>query len=182
VLVPVNVWFAFSNAMFELLDKSVEAIVDQDAVVPLDFKKVLFAPILSLFQVLPAAPTNKSPVAVVPVPVPPLVAASVPVQPNVILKELRTEFVGLPPRVRVTFVSSDLVTEPAVLYEGAALDPVLLPNQVFALALLKVKLSAGVVVAVATEVVNNGDRLPEEKLVTVPGVIHVIPPVALLGT
>lgn len=34
--------------------------------------------------------------------------------------------------------------------------------------MLKLKDSAGVVVAVATEVVNNGDRLPEENEVTVP--------------
>jgi len=54
------------------------------------------------------------------------------------------------------------------LYAGAALEEVLLPNIVLAAALDKEKLRAGVVVAVATLVENNGLKLPDEKLVTEP--------------
>jgi hypothetical protein len=52
--------------------------------------------------------------------------------------------------------------------EGAALDPVKFAKIVFAAALVRLKLSAGVVVAVATEVVNRGERFPALKPVTVP--------------
>lgn len=51
---------------------------------------------------------------------------------------------------------------------GAAVDPVKFPNAVFAATLESVNVKAGVVVAVATDVVNNGDRFPEENDVTVP--------------
>ena len=51
---------------------------------------------------------------------------------------------------------------------GAAAPDVGFPNTVYAPAFDSVKLNAGVVVAVATEVVNSGDKLPDEKLVTVP--------------
>ena len=52
---------------------------------------------------------------------------------------------------------------------GPAAPPEVGPaNTRFAFCVLKEKDSAGVVVAVATEVVNNGLRLPELKLVTVP--------------
>ena len=44
----------------------------------------------------------------------------------------------------------------------------LLPKSVKAAAFDRLKLSAGVVVAVATLVVNSGERLPALKLVTVP--------------
>ena len=46
----------------------------------------------------------------------------------------------------------------------------LFPNTVPAAAFERVKVKAGVVVAVATLVVKRGDRLPELKLVTVPKV------------
>ena len=51
---------------------------------------------------------------------------------------------------------------------GVALEPVKLPKTVFAAAVERAKDSAGVLVDVATEVVNSGDRFPEETLVTVP--------------
>jgi hypothetical protein len=62
-------------------------------------------------------------------------------------------------------------------YVGAADDPVLLPKIVSAAALEIVNDRAGVVVAVATEVVNNGLKAPAEKVVTVPvvGVVQVYP-------
>ena len=53
---------------------------------------------------------------------------------------------------------------------------VLLPNTVPPAALLKLKVNAGVVVAVATDVVNRGDNAPALNDVTVPvaaGVAHV---------
>ena len=56
----------------------------------------------------------------------------------------------------------------AALKVGAAELPVKFPNTVFAAAVESVKDRAGVVVAVATDVVNRGDRVPAEKLVTVP--------------
>lgn len=57
-------------------------------------------------------------------------------------------------------------TESKVVWLGAAAPPVLLANSVKAAALLNVKLNAGVVVAVATEVVNSGERVPALKEVT----------------
>lgn len=51
---------------------------------------------------------------------------------------------------------------------GMAALPELFPSMVLAGAWEKVKESAGVVLAVATLVVKSGERLPEEKLVTVP--------------
>jgi hypothetical protein len=64
---------------------------------------------------------------------------------------------------------------------GAALLPVPLPKNVFAAADDSVKLRAGVVVDVATDEVKRGDRLPDEKLVTVPplGAIHERVPVVV---
>lgn len=57
----------------------------------------------------------------------------------------------------------------AVWKLGAAAPPDGGPaNTEFCAALDKVKVSAGVVVAVATEVVNNGERVPALKVVTVP--------------
>jgi hypothetical protein len=56
----------------------------------------------------------------------------------------------------------------AVVYPGAAVEAVALPNTVPPAALLKLNVSAGVVVAVATEVVNRGLRVPALKDVTVP--------------
>ena len=52
--------------------------------------------------------------------------------------------------------------------DGAALPPVKFPKAVFAAALLRLNESAGVVVAVATDVVNSGESVPALKLVTVP--------------
>lgn len=52
---------------------------------------------------------------------------------------------------------------------GGAVEALLLfPKTLLAAALFRVKVRAGVVVAVATAVVNSGDRLPAEKDVTVP--------------
>jgi hypothetical protein len=51
---------------------------------------------------------------------------------------------------------------------GAADPPVKLPSILSALKLDKEKVRAGVVVAVATDVVNRGDSAPALKLVTVP--------------
>ena len=53
-----------------------------------------------------------------------------------------------------------------VVYPGEADDPVALPKTVFAAALVSEKLRAGVLVEVATDDVNSGDRLPALKLVT----------------
>ena len=48
------------------------------------------------------------------------------------------------------------------------MEPVLLPRKACALALDKLNVRAGVVVAVATDAVKIGERLPEENDVTVP--------------
>jgi hypothetical protein len=61
------------------------------------------------------------------------------------------------------------VTKSIVFWnEGAAALEVLFPNTELAAALLKENDRAGVVVAVATDVVKSGLRFPEEKLVTLP--------------
>lgn len=52
--------------------------------------------------------------------------------------------------------------------DGAALPDVALPKIVLAAALDRANERAGVVVGVATLVVNNGDRLPDEKILTLP--------------
>src|SRR5690606_26515838 len=101
-------------------------------------------------------------------PVPPLLTAKVPVHPAVIETDFNNAVEGVPPRVNVTFVSSVLVRAPAELKEGVVELPVELPNQVLDPALDNAKLKDGVVVLFDTEVVNNGDKLPALKLVTVP--------------
>jgi hypothetical protein len=58
--------------------------------------------------------------------------------------------------------------EPIVEKAGTALDAVLFPKKVCAAALDSVNVSAGVVVAVATLVVNNGLRFPALNVETVP--------------
>jgi hypothetical protein len=58
--------------------------------------------------------------------------------------------------------------------DGPAALPVALPNTVPAAALDREKVSAGVVVAVATDVVNRGDRLPALKEVTVPLPVEMV--------
>ena len=63
-----------------------------------------------------------------------------------------------------------------VVNPGAAEDPVALPNTVSDAALVSEKLSAGVVVPVATEVVNSGDSTPAVKFVTVPEVEQLLLP------
>jgi hypothetical protein len=60
------------------------------------------------------------------------------------------------------------------VYAGAAADAVALPNTVPPAALLNAKDNAGVVVAVATDVVNSGERLPEEKEVTEPPLLATV--------
>jgi hypothetical protein len=64
------------------------------------------------------------------------------------------------------FISEFGIT--VVLNAGAADEPVALPNHEVAAAFVKRKVSAGVVLDVATEVVNNGESVPAVKLVTVP--------------
>ena len=69
------------------------------------------------------------------------------------------------------------------VYPGPAALPVALPRTVPAAALLSANVRAGVVVAVATEVVNNGERLPALNDVTVPevaGAVHIGYPEALI--
>jgi hypothetical protein len=56
----------------------------------------------------------------------------------------------------------------AMVYPGAAAPVVALPNTVPPAALLSAKVRAGVVVAVATEVVKSGLRAPALNVVTVP--------------
>jgi hypothetical protein len=56
----------------------------------------------------------------------------------------------------------------AMVYPGAAAPVVALPNTVPPAALLNAKVRAGVVVAVATEVVKSGLSAPALKDVTVP--------------
>jgi hypothetical protein len=66
-----------------------------------------------------------------------------------------------------------------VYHEGAAVEPEKLPKIASLVCVESVKLSAGVEVAVATEVVKSGERFPELKEVTVPapeGVAHVPSP------
>ena len=53
-------------------------------------------------------------------------------------------------------------------YEGVPVAPVLLPKRLLAGALDRAKLKAGVVLGVATEVVNKGLRVPALMEVTVP--------------
>jgi hypothetical protein len=62
-----------------------------------------------------------------------------------------------------------------LLNEGAADDPVKLPKNVWAAALESVNVRAGVLVAVATDVVNSGLNVPAEKVVMVPeeAAVHV---------
>jgi hypothetical protein len=57
--------------------------------------------------------------------------------------------------------------------EGAPVDPVELPKIVPAVALDSENVSAGVVVPVATDVVNSGERFPAVKDVTVPEPVGV---------
>ena len=106
--------------------------------------------------------------AVNPLFVPPRDGAKIPVQPTVMDAAFRRAVVGLPPSVSVTFISSVLVNAPAEVKDGAALDPVALPKYVLAPALDSENESAGVVVGFATDVVKSGERLPLEKLDTVP--------------
>ena len=54
------------------------------------------------------------------------------------------------------------------LYDGAPELPLVFDNIPFPVELLKLKLSAGVVEALLTDVVNNGDKFPELNVVTVP--------------
>ena len=57
----------------------------------------------------------------------------------------------------------------AVWNDGAPAPPVAGPaNTLFCAALDNENVNAGVLVAVATEVVNSGERFPAEKVVTVP--------------
>jgi hypothetical protein len=60
------------------------------------------------------------------------------------------------------------VTIGFVVNPGAALPVVALPKTVLAAALLKLNVNAGVVVDVATLVVNSGDSVPALNEVTVP--------------
>src|SRR5579862_576927 len=55
-----------------------------------------------------------------------------------------------------------------VLKVGGPEVPDAFPNQLYPDALLRLNVNAGVRLAVATLVVNNGERLPALKLVTVP--------------
>jgi predicted RecA/RadA family phage recombinase len=70
--------------------------------------------------------------------------------------------------------------------DGAAAAPVVGPaNAVFAVCVFNANVKAGVVVGVATDVVNNGLRFPEEKDVTVPevaGAAHTGTPPATVKT
>lgn len=100
-------------------------------------------------------------------PVPPRPTASVPLQPNVSDTLFKSAVAGVPVRLSVTLVSSVSVNAPAALNIGGP-TVLLRPNQVSALAFERANESAGVVVAVPTLVVNNGERLPALKLVTVP--------------
>jgi hypothetical protein len=66
----------------------------------------------------------------------------------------------------------------AAVNPGAAEPPVKFPNTVFAAALESENVSAGVVVAVATDDVNSGERFPALNVVTVPEPPLVLPDVA----
>lgn len=96
-----------------------------------------------------------------------------------VLSVLDTEVTAEPggtdhvPSARRKFV----VPPPEALKDGAAVELEKLPKTEKAGAFDSEKLRAGVVVLVATEVVNSGDRFPEVKLVTVP--LPPPPPVAV---
>lgn len=65
------------------------------------------------------------------------------------------------------------------IQEGAAALAPLLPSMVPAGAWDKVKERLGVVEALATEVVNKGERVPAENVVTVPVPPPPVPPIAV---
>lgn len=79
-------------------------------------------------------------------------------------------------RARVPVLVPGIPRTGAVVNAGPAEPVVLFPNTVPPPALLRVNVRAGVVVAVATDVVNNGLRLPALKLVTVPKPDNVVTP------
>lgn len=108
-----------------------------------------------------------------PSPVPPLETASVPAHPKVSEADCSKAFEGSPPKVSVTLVSSVLLNTPAAVNDGAVDPAVLLPKYVFAPAFESANVSAGVVVAVPTLLVNSGERLPALKDVTVPAARYV---------
>ena len=70
-----------------------------------------------------------------------------------------------------------VVTEGFVVKPGPADEPVAFPKTVFAPAFERLKVRAGVVFAVATEVVKSGESAPAVKVVTVP----LPPPVDLVS-
>ena len=76
------------------------------------------------------------------------------------------------PRLGVTKIGdvaeTGLPVPVAAVKDGAAVEPVKFPKCVFAAAVESEKVWAGVVLAVATDVVNRGERLPEENVVTPP--------------
>ena len=104
-------------------------------------------------------------------PVPPLPIAKVPDTSAVKLTALHD---GLPAAfpcnsvVVVPWLAKSADARVGLLNEGAAEDPVKLPKNVWAAALERVNVKAGVVVAVATDVVNSGLNVPAENVVTVP--------------
>lgn len=70
--------------------------------------------------------------------------------------------------VVVPWLAKSAEARAGLLNEGAAVDPVKLPKNVWAPAVERVNDNAGVVEAVATDVVNSGLNVPAEKVVTVP--------------
>ena len=105
----------------------------------------------------PVALPNQESAATVAAPVPPLA----------ILTGVDKLIVGLVVRLPPPVSPVPAVTANE-LKPGAAEELNVLQKMVLAFALSSVKLKAGVVVGLLTEVVNNGERVPALKLVTVP--------------
>jgi hypothetical protein len=104
-------------------------------------------------------------------PVPPLALGRTPVTSAV--KET-ADHDGLPAAfpwrivVVVPWLAKSAEARVGLLNEGAAEEPVKFPKNVCEAALESVNVNAGVLVAVATDVVNSGLNVPAENVVTVP--------------
>lgn len=127
--------------------------------------------VISELAPLAAAPKAALAKGAVIAPVPPLAIGKV---PDTSAVKLTADHEGLPDAfpcksvVVVPWLAKSAEARAGLLNEGAAVDPVKLPKNVWAPAVERVNDNAGVVEAVATDVVNSGLNVPAEKVVTVP--------------
>ncbi len=101
--VPVVGRVTFVDAVVVSVSAFAPEVVNDEAVLMLPPRVIVFDPLLT--------------------PVPPRVPESVPVQPSVRDVAARSEVVGLPPKVRVTLVSSDFVSAAPEVMEAAESVP-----------------------------------------------------------